>query len=137
MTHKKRLAIGIDIGGTNTVFGLVDEFGNCLAQDSINTSDYPLVVDFLAHISNCVKELISVHSDAEFIGMGIGAPNGNFYTGSIDFAPNLKWEGVVPLVDLFSENFDFPITLTNDANAAAIGERIYGCLLYTSDAADE
>jgi len=133
MTHKKQLVIGIDIGGTNTVFGLVDESGNCLAQDSINTSDYPLVADFVAHVSNCVKELMSVHSGAEFIGMGIGAPNGNYYTGSIDFAPNLKWEGVIPLVDLFTEYFDFPIKLTNDANAAAIGERIYGAAKYADD----
>ena len=133
MTHKKQLVIGIDIGGTNTVFGLVDEQGNCLVQDTIKTSDYPKVADFVAHVSNCVKELMSVHADAEFIGMGIGAPNGNFYTGSIDFAPNLKWVGVIPLVDLFSEHFDFPITLTNDANAAAIGERIYGSAKYAED----
>ena len=126
MTHKKQLVIGIDIGGTNTVFGLVDDSGNCLVQDSIRTTDYPLVDGFVAHVSNCVKELMSAHSDAEIIGMGIGAPNGNYYTGSIDFAPNLKWEGVIPLVDLFSKHFNFPITLTNDANAAAIGERIYG-----------
>jgi glucokinase len=126
MTHKKQLVIGIDIGGTNTVFGLVDDSGNCLVQDSIRTTDYPLVDGFVAHVSYCVKELMSAHSDAEIIGMGIGAPNGNYYTGSIDFAPNLKWEGVIPLVDLFSKHFNFPITLTNDANAAAIGERIYG-----------
>jgi len=129
----KKVAIGIDIGGTNTVFGLVDEQGNCLVQDSIKTIDYPLIDGFVAHVSNCVKELMSVHSDAEYIGIGIGAPNGNFYTGSIDFAPNLKWVGVVPLVDLFSEHFDFPITLTNDANAAAIGERIYGAAKYADD----
>jgi len=133
MTHKKQLVIGIDIGGTNTVFGLVDEQGNCLAQDSIKTSDYPLVDGFVAHVSMCLKELMSVHSDAEIIGMGIGAPNGNYYTGSIDFAPNLKWEGVIPLVDLFSKHFDFPITLTNDANAAAIGERIYGAAKEVND----
>lgn len=122
----KKVAIGVDIGGTNTVFGLVDEQGNCLVQDSIKTTDYPLIDGFVAHVSNCVKELMSVHSDAEVIGMGIGAPNGNYNTGSIDFAPNLKWDGVIPLVDLFSAHFDCPITLTNDANAAAIGERIYG-----------
>ena len=126
MMHKKQLAIGIDIGGTNTVFGLVDDSGNCLAQDSIKTGDYPLVDDFVAHVSKCLKELMSVHLDAEIIGMGIGAPNGNYYTGTIDFAPNLKWEGIVHLVDLFKEHFKFPVYLTNDANAAAIGERIYG-----------
>ena len=133
MMNKKKLVIGIDIGGTNTVFGLVDDTGNCLAQDSINTRNFPLVTDFVNHLSNSIKELMLVHSDADYIGMGIGAPNGNYYTGSIDFAPNLKWEGVVPLVDMFSKHFDFPITLTNDANAAAIGERIYGAAKNVDD----
>lgn len=133
MMNKKKLVIGIDIGGTNTVFGLVDDTGNCLAQDSINTRNFPLVTDFVTHLSNSIKELMLVHSDADYIGMGIGAPNGNYYTGSIDFAPNLKWEGVVPLVDMFSKHFDFPITLTNDANAAAIGERIYGAAKNVDD----
>lgn len=133
MMNKKKLVIGIDIGGTNTVFGLVDDTGNCLAQDSINTRNFPLVTDFVTHLSNSIKELMLVHSDADYIGMGIGAPNGNYYTGSIDFAPNLKWEGIVPLVDMFSKHFDFPITLTNDANAAAIGERIYGAAKNVDD----
>ena len=133
MMNKKKLVIGIDIGGTNTVFGLVDDTGNCLAQDSTNTRNFPLVTDFVTHLSNSIKELMLVHSDADYIGMGIGAPNGNYYTGSIDFAPNLKWEGVVPLVDMFSKHFDFPITLTNDANAAAIGERIYGAAKNVDD----
>lgn len=126
MTHNTSLAVGIDIGGTNTVFGLVDVEGNCLAQDAVKTTDYPSVSDFVAQVSKRVKALMSAHSNAEFIGMGIGAPNGNYYTGTIDFAPNLKWEGVVPLAKLFAAYFDFPISLTNDANAAAIGERIYG-----------
>jgi len=133
MMNKKKLVIGIDIGGTNTVFGLVDDTGNCLAQDSTNTRNFPLVTDFVTHLSNSIKELMLVHSDADYIGMGIGAPNGNYYTGSIDFAPNLKWEGIVPLVDMFSKHFDFPITLTNDANAAAIGERIYGAAKNVDD----
>ena len=124
--HKKQLAIGIDIGGTNTVFGVVDEKGNCLAQNSIKTSDFPQVSEFVAIVSKEVNVLIDSLDQSEIIGMGIGAPNGNYYTGSIDFAPNLKWEGVVHLVDLFKEHFKFPVYLTNDANAAAIGERIYG-----------
>jgi glucokinase len=124
--YKKQLAIGIDIGGTNTVFGVVDEKGNCLAQNSIKTSDFPQVSEFVAIVSKEVNILIDSLGHTEIIGMGIGAPNGNYYTGTIDFAPNLKWEGIVHLVDLFKEYFKFPIYLTNDANAAAIGERIYG-----------
>ena len=126
MMYKKQLAIGIDIGGTNTVFGVVDEKGNCLAQNSIKTSDFPQVSEFVAIVSKEVNILIDSLGHTEIIGMGIGAPNGNYYTGTIDFAPNLKWEGIVHLVDLFKEYFKFPIYLTNDANAAAIGERIYG-----------
>jgi glucokinase len=126
MMHKKQLVIGIDIGGTNTVFGVVDEKGNCLAQNSIKTAAYPLVSEFVAVVSEEIKALINTHDQCEVIGMGIGAPNGNYYSGTIDFAPNLKWDGVVHLVDLFKEHFNFPIKLTNDANAAAIGERIYG-----------
>ncbi len=125
MMHKQ-LAIGIDIGGTNTVFGIVDENGNCLAQNAIKTSNYPQVSEFVDVVSKEVNVLIDSLDYTEIIGMGIGAPNGNYYTGTIDFAPNLKWEGVVHLVDLFKKHFNFPVYLTNDANAAAIGERIYG-----------
>lgn len=121
-----KIAVGIDIGGTNTVFGLVNEKGICLVQNSIKTTDFPLVVDFVTEVSKQVKLLVDSIEAVEVIGMGIGAPNGNYYTGTIDFAPNLKWEGVVHLVELFKAHFDFPVTLTNDANAAAIGERIYG-----------
>jgi glucokinase len=126
MTHKKQLVIGIDIGGTNTVFGLVDDSGNCLTQNSIKTSDYPKVSEFVAIVSKEINVLIDSLNHIEIIGMGIGAPNGNYYTGTIDFAPNLKWEGILPLAKLFAEYFNFPVYLTNDANAAAIGERIYG-----------
>jgi glucokinase len=126
MTHKMKLAVGIDIGGTNTVFGLVDESGNCLVQNAIKTGDYPAVEDFVNEVQKGVNALISKFNDSEIIGMGIGAPNANFYTGTIEHAPNLKWKGVVQLVRLFEAYFDFPISLTNDANAAAMGERIYG-----------
>lgn len=121
-----KLAVGIDIGGTNTVFGLVDESGNCLVQNAIKTGDYPAVEDFVNEVQKGVNALISKFNDSEIIGMGIGAPNANFYTGTIEHAPNLKWKGVVQLVRLFEAYFDFPISLTNDANAAAMGERIYG-----------
>ena len=126
MTHNMKVAIGIDIGGTNTVFGLVDEQGNCLVQKSLKTKDYSKPEDFVAVLSAELKELIASHKNISVIGMGVGAPNGNYYTGTIDFAPNLNWEGIVPLAQLLQEYFPFPVVLTNDANAAAIGERIYG-----------
>lgn len=126
MTHNMKVAIGIDIGGTNTVFGLVDEQGNCLVQKSLKTKDYSKPEDFVAVLSAELKELIASHKNISVIGMGVGAPNGNYYTGTIDFAPNLNWEGIVPLAQLLQEYFTFPVVLTNDANAAAIGERIYG-----------
>lgn len=126
MTHNMKVAIGIDIGGTNTVFGLVDEQGNCLVQKSLKTKDYGKPEDFVAVLSAELKELIASHKNISVIGMGVGAPNGNYYTGTIDFAPNLNWEGIVPLAQLLQEYFPFPVVLTNDANAAAIGERIYG-----------
>ena len=128
-----KLAIGIDIGGTNTVFGLVDEQGNCLAQNSLKTTDFPLVEDFVANVVKEINLLISTQNSIEIIGMGIGAPNGNFYTGSIDFAPNLKWKGRIPLAKLFAAYFNFPVFLTNDANAAAIGESIYGAAKEVND----
>ena len=128
-----KLAVGIDIGGTNTVFGLVDENGVCLKQDSVKTGDYEQVENFVQTVQGKVKALISDFEGADIIGMGIGAPNANYYTGTIEFAPNLKWKGIVPLVDLFKNHFDFPIALTNDANAAAMGERIYGAAKGVND----
>ena len=133
MTSKMKLAVGIDIGGTNTVFGLVDENGVCLKQDSVKTGDYEQVENFVQTVQGKVKTLISDFEGADIIGMGIGAPNANYYTGTIEFAPNLKWKGIVPLVDLFKNHFDFPIALTNDANAAAMGERIYGAAKGVND----
>jgi glucokinase len=126
MTNNNKLSVGIDIGGTNTVFGLVDTHGVCISQDMIKTSNFPFVEDFVSLVSLKIKELISKCPSSKIIGIGIGAPNGNYYKGTIDFAPNLNWKGVIPLVKLFSKYFDIPIILTNDANAAAMGEYIYG-----------
>ncbi|MEI6852425.1 MAG: ROK family protein [Bacteroidota bacterium] len=122
----KKLAVGIDIGGTNTVFGFVDEQGNCIAKSSIETAAYDNAVDFADVVSEHIMSIFKTLSDSEIIGIGIGAPNGNYYTGTIEFAPNLKWKGIVPLADLFKKHFDLPVLLTNDANAAAIGEMVYG-----------
>lgn len=124
----KKIAIGVDIGGTNTVFGLVDEKGNVLADGHIPTPKTNDAKKFVADLAAGIKKLMDNEKDAEFLGIGIGAPNGNFYNGTIEHAPNLSFKGIVPLVDLMKEQFPGMdnISLTNDANAAALGEMIYG-----------
>lgn len=123
----KEVAIGIDIGGTYTKYGLVDSEGNCTLSESIDTRKHPNVDDFVDTLNRVIGDMLKKHEHPVAVrGIGIGAPNGNFYNGTIEFAPNLAWKGVVPLVDLFKKRFDLPVFLTNDANAAAIGEKMYG-----------
>lgn len=122
----KKYAVGIDIGGTNTGFGFADVMGNCTARSSIKTADYEEVSDFVSVLSEKIRIHIKSLEEAEIVGIGIGAPNGNFYSGTIEMAPNLKWKGIVPLADMFRKEFSLPVLLTNDANAAAIGEMVYG-----------
>lgn len=120
-------ALGIDIGGTNTAYGIVDRNGNVIIEDSIERKDYGNAGEFAKKLSTGIRKLISESgNDLDIKGLGIGAPNGNFYDGTIEFAPNLPWKGVVNFVELFKQYFDFPIILTNDAKAAAIGEMMYG-----------
>ena len=123
----EKLVAGIDIGGTNTVFGLVDAHGKILAKDTVSTENFPLPEDFAAVVSEHVKKLFSAYADTyEFIGAGIGAPTGNFFSGCIEFAPNLKWKGIIPMAKYFSERLGVRSLLTNDANAAALGEMLFG-----------
>ncbi len=124
---EKPYVVGMDIGGTNTVFGIVDSRGNVLATDSIKTQSYPTIEEYVDAVCAKLLPLIESVGGVEKIkGMGVGAPNGNYYKGTIEFAPNLPWKGVIPLADLFSEKIGVPTALTNDANAAAIGEMTYG-----------
>ena len=119
--------IGMDIGGTNTVFGIVDARGNVLSKSAVKTDlhdDFDLFVDDVYQELNVL--ITQVGGLSKIKGMGIGAPNGNHYTGNIEFAPNLRWKGVVPLSKLMSEKIGVPVVVTNDANAAAIGEMTYG-----------
>ncbi|HOZ51447.1 MAG TPA: ROK family protein [Chitinophagaceae bacterium] len=119
-------SIGIDIGGTNCVMGIVDKMGTILFESELITKDYPLIEDFVeATYQQLIPEIQKLKAK-NFKGIGIGAPNGNFYHGTIEFAPNLKWKGVVPLAKLFAEKFKLESTVTNDANAAAIGEMMHG-----------
>ncbi|MCK5822491.1 MAG: ROK family protein [Bacteroidales bacterium] len=122
----REVALGIDIGGTNTAFGFVDRKGNCLYEDTIVTQTHEDVDLFVKEIYDKVQKSIKKLDDIKLIGIGVGAPNGNFYTGAIEDAPNLRWKGVIPFSDIFKKYFNLPVFLTNDANAAAIGEMIYG-----------
>lgn len=121
-------AIGIDIGGTNTVLGIVDKDGNIIARNSIPTVTHPDNTIFMNALCKAIHETIEQAKEKTDIkGIGIGAPNGNYYNGTIEFAPNLNFKGIVPIVDFLKKKFYYNvIVLTNDANAAAIGEMIYG-----------
>lgn len=125
--NTKPYVIGLDLGGTNSVFGVVDADANVITTTSIRTCDQP---DVNVYIDNCCKALeplIKKAGGIENIGaMGIGAPNGNYYTGTVEYAPNLPWKGIIPLAKMFEERLGIPVVLTNDANAAAIGEMTYG-----------
>jgi glucokinase len=124
---KKEVAVGVDLGGTNTVFGFVDRDGNLLAEGHMKTSEYDEIEVFVA----ALYEKITVAGERigngfEVIGYGIGAPMGNINKGTIEHAAGLPWKGIVPLADIFHKHTPLPIIVTNDANAAAVGEMIYG-----------
>ncbi|MDR0749635.1 MAG: ROK family protein [Tannerellaceae bacterium] len=125
---EKPYVIGIDIGGTNTVFGIVDARGTILYSCSIKTGKHADVNDYVDELAKGLESLIEQAGGHNKIkGIGVGAPNGNYFTGCIEFAPNLPWKGTIPLAQLISEKLNgIPVTLTNDANAAAIGEMTYG-----------
>jgi glucokinase len=127
-TVEKPYVVGIDIGGTNTVFGIVDARGDIIALDSVKTKAYPTSADDYADaVCKGLSKLIDANGGKNKIkGIGIGAPNGNYYNGTIEFAPNLPWRGVIPLVAMFEKRLGIPTALTNDANAAGIGEMTYG-----------
>ncbi|MEY3738938.1 MAG: hypothetical protein RL544_1716, partial [Bacteroidota bacterium] len=121
------LAIGIDIGGTGTKFGIVDRVGNVLFSSEISTRKHSNVNDFIDDLHNELSKLIdNVGGIGRIKGIGVGAPNGNYYTGTIEYAPNLPWKGIIPLARMMEDKFKIPVVLTNDANAAAIGEMMYG-----------
>ena len=124
----KKAAIGIDIGGTNTVLGVVDLDGNIIVRNAMPTITSRDYHQYMNELSYLISGTISkAEGGIDIVGIGVGAPNGNYYNGTIEFAPNLKFEGVVPVVDFLKSKFNYKvIVLTNDANAAAIGEMIYG-----------
>lgn len=124
---KKPYVIGLNINGTNTVFGLVDARGNVISKGVIKTGIHDDINLYVNDIFNGLMPLIEVVGGTDKIkGIGVGAPNGNYYTGNIEHAPNLLWKGIIPFAKLMTEKFGIPAALTNDANAATVGEMTYG-----------
>ncbi len=123
----KPYVVGMDMGGTNTVFGIVDARGNVISKAAVKTDTHQDINLYVQDIYKELNKLIDAAGGISKIkGIGVGAPNGNYYTGNIEFAPNLNWKGVIPFSNLMAEKFGIPAVLTNDANAAAIGEMTYG-----------
>ena len=123
----KPYVVGIDIGGTNTVFGIVDARGVVIASSSIKTLKHADVNDYIEELYQGVMSLLKMNDAVDKIhGIGIGAPNANYYTGMIENAVNLPWPTPLPLAQMVSEKFGIPVAITNDANAAALGEMTYG-----------
>ncbi|HPB19819.1 MAG TPA: ROK family protein, partial [Bacteroidales bacterium] len=129
---KNNYYIGVDIGGTNTKYGLVNEKGEIIFSGSFNTKSYSNPKDLANDI---YTEYINKSNEQQIkaSGIGIGAPNGNFYSGCIEFAPNLNWGENIPIANIFCDKFQLPVILTNDANAAAIGEKFFGAAKKMND----
>ncbi len=118
---------GVDIGGTGTKFGIVDNLGNVLSSDTMSTKGHADIHAYIDELYDKLMILIDkVGGVGRIKGIGVGAPNGNVYTGTIEYAPNLPWKGIIPLAKLIQDKFKLPVKLTNDANAAAVGEMTYG-----------
>ena len=127
MDISSEYAIGIDIGGTNTKYGIVNHRGDILINGELKTDAYPTIDGFIDALYDTLQPIIKQYcGDGKIKGIGIGAPNGNYYSGTIEYAPNLHWKGVIPMTELITAKFGVPSSLTNDANAAAVGEMMYG-----------
>lgn len=123
----KPFAIGIDVGGTTTKFGIVNRKGEIIEQDRIPSNTHEVVEDFIDDLYDKLLPMIQRAGGLDqFVGIGMGAPNGNFYSGTIEYAPNLKWKGIIPIAELMEQKFGLTTKLTNDANAAAVGEMMFG-----------
>jgi len=123
-----KYAIGIDVGGTTTKFGIVNQEGEIVVQGKIPSNEHDFIEDFIHELYTKLQPMIKQVGGIEHIvGVGMGAPNGNIYTGTIEYAPNLKWKGIIPMAELITKKFGILARLTNDANAAAVGEMLFGC----------
>jgi hypothetical protein len=127
MNNSKPYVIGIDMGGTNTVFGIVDARGIVLASNSIKTRKHSDINDYINELYEETMRLVrSLDLEDKIYGIGVGAPNANYFTGMIEDGVNLPWPTPIPFAQMLSEKFGIPVAITNDANAAAIGEMTYG-----------
>ena len=122
----KNISIGIDIGGTNTVIGAVTDDATIIAEASLSTQKYVVLDDYINALVSNIKDILAKCGEHTLSGIGVGVPNGNFYSGAIEMAPNLPWKGKVMLADLLRRHFDTKVVVTNDAKAATIGEMVYG-----------
>lgn len=123
---KKDVAIGIDIGGTNTAIGFVDTEGNCIHKTTISTNGKEPAENFFERLKKRINSLLEATSNELILkGIGIGAPNANYYNGTVEYPPNLSW-GYINVIDILKKDFNVPAAITNDANAAAIGEMKFG-----------
>ncbi len=124
---EKPYVVGIDMGGTNTVFGIVDARGHVIARSSIRTQQYADIKDYIDSLHEEMMKIIEAVGGINLIrGIGVGAPNANYYSGNIEHAANLPWKGIIPFTQMLTEKFGVPASITNDANAAAMGEMTYG-----------
>ncbi len=123
----REVVLGIDIGGTFTKIGLVDRSGSIHFEDEISTRGYETIEEFIVALhAHVMKSLDALDAAFRLLGIGVGAPNGNYYTGTIENAPNLAWKGRIEFVKLMEQQFSLPVVVTNDANAAALGEMLFG-----------
>jgi len=121
------VVLGIDIGGTFTKIGLVDREGKIHFEDEISTRGYDTIEEFIHALhKHVIQSLEQFETPLLMLGIGVGAPNGNYYEGTIENAPNLAWKGRIEFVKLMEKQFHLPILVTNDANAAALGEMLFG-----------
>lgn len=124
--NKTGLTVGIDIGGTNTVYGFVDKAGNCIFESSIPTYSHQSAAELFCRLLPEIKKKFNELEERYTLnGIGVGAPNANYYKGTVENPPNLKW-GVVNIAEIIKSDFDLPVAVTNDANACAIGEMLFG-----------
>ncbi|MTI20436.1 ROK family protein [Fulvivirga sp. RKSG066] len=131
---RMKYAIGIDIGGTNTKFGISNEQGEIFAQGKIKTQEYSEIKPYIDTVYKELESIIPSNIDhADILGIGIGAPNANFHDGTLVNPPNLPWKNIVPLAEIVKERFELPAIITNDANAAALGEMTYGNAKHLKD----
>lgn len=123
----KEITFGIDIGGTNTKFGIADRNGKVYFNSRLGTTKFEKIEDLLEEVTDLLRsELAQLGSGYTLVGIGVGAANGNYYNGTIENAPNLKWKGTIPIAGMLKKLFNVPVLVTNDANAAAVGEMVFG-----------